>query len=125
MKNKPVPKGFKIFSLYESSYTYTFLPTSCVAENDVPKVNGLSKVGVPLFQYLQQIGIGVCRTIQKTTSRFPKALKVDKNIKLNWDIHSGVKINNTLMIFWQDNGSVTMLSTIYSLVDEEWEVEQE
>lgn len=28
IKNKPIPKGFKIFSLCDAGYTYAFLPTS-------------------------------------------------------------------------------------------------
>src|SRR2546421_1790202 len=80
---------------------------------------------VPLFQYLWQIGIGACGTIRKTASGFPKELKVDKNIKFDWDVHFGVAINGVLAIFWQDNGPVTMLSTIHNLVGEEWKVERE
>ncbi|CAG8759721.1 13838_t:CDS:2 [Cetraspora pellucida] len=52
-----------------------------------------------LKAHLQQIDIGTCRTVRKNTSRFPKELK--------------------------DNGPVTMLSTIYSLVSEEWEIMKE
>ena len=152
IKNKPTPEGFKILSLCESGYTYTFLPTSRVSPSNVTRVNGLNQTGclvhhlvtqlpfqqfsyniymdnyfsnVPLFQYLRQIGIGACGTVRKTASGFPKELKVDKNVKLDWDVRSGVVINGVLAIFWQDNGPVTMLSTIHSLIGEEWEVERE
>ena len=78
---------------------------------------------IPLFQYLRQIGIGACETVRKTASGFLKELKIDKNIKLNWDVRSGVVVNGVLAIFWQDNRPVTVLSTIHCLVGEEWEVE--
>ncbi|CAG8519218.1 7281_t:CDS:2, partial [Ambispora leptoticha] len=67
---------------------------------------------VPLFQNLRQIGISACGTVRKTASGFPKELKIDKNVKLDWDVHS-------------DNGPVTMLSTIHCLVGEDWKVEFE
>jgi len=54
---------------------------------------------IPLFQYLQQIGIGACETVRKTASGFLKELKIDKNIKLNWDVRSGVVVNGILAIF--------------------------
>ncbi|CAG8801397.1 9797_t:CDS:2, partial [Cetraspora pellucida] len=56
---------------------------------------------------------------------FPKALKVDKGVKLNWNVHFGVVMDSALAVFWQDNGPVTMLSIIYELVCEEWKVERE
>jgi len=74
---------------------------------------------IPLFQYLRQIGISACGTVRKTASGFLKELKIDKNIKLNWDVRSDVVVNGVLAIFWQDNGPVTMLSTIHCLVGEE------
>ncbi|CAG8799588.1 912_t:CDS:2, partial [Cetraspora pellucida] len=86
IKNKPIPEGYKVLSLCESGYTYTFLPTSCIYPSDVEKA-------------LQQIGVGSY-------------------------VHSGVIKNRVLAVFWQDNGSVTMLSTIHSLVGNEWEIEQ-
>ncbi|CAG8824880.1 7084_t:CDS:1 [Cetraspora pellucida] len=152
IKNKPILEGFKILSLCESGYTYTFLPTSCVSPNNVMKMYGLSKTGclvyhlveqlpysefsfniymdnyftsILLFQYLRQINIGACGTIRKTSSGFPKELKIDKNIKLNWDIHTGIIINGALVVFWQDNGLITMLTTIHRLIGDEWEVERE
>ncbi|CAG8614760.1 9306_t:CDS:2 [Ambispora gerdemannii] len=146
IKNKPTPEGFKILSLCDAGYTYTFLPTSCISPNDVKKINGLSQTGclvlhlveqlpyhrfsyniymdnyfssVPLYQHLWQIGIGACGTVRKNASGFPKELKVDKSIKLDWDIRSGVIINEVLAVFWQDNGPVTILSMIHGLVGEE------
>jgi hypothetical protein len=152
IKNKLTPEGFKILSLCESGYTYTFLPTSRISPSDVIRVNGLNQIGclvhhlvtqlpyqrfsynvfmdnyfsnVPLFQYFRQIGIGACGTVRKTASGFPKELKVDKGAKLDWDVRSGISVNGVLAIFWQDNGPVTLLSTIHGLIGEEWEVERE
>ena len=50
---------------------------------------------------------------------------MDKNVKLNWDVCSGVVTENVLAVFWQDNGPVTMLSTIHSLIGDEWEIIRE
>ncbi|CAG8683469.1 421_t:CDS:2, partial [Ambispora gerdemannii] len=119
MKNKPNPEGFKILSLCDVGYTYTFLPTSRISPNDVKKINSLNQTGCLILHL--QIGIGACGTVRKNASGFPKELKVDKSIKLDWDIRSGIIINEVLAVFWQDNGSVTMLSMIYDLVGEEWE----
>ncbi|CAG8700069.1 11392_t:CDS:2 [Acaulospora morrowiae] len=152
IKNKSTPEGFKILSLCESGYTYTFLPISRISPSGVPKVNSLNQVGclvhhlitqlpyhrssfnvymnnyfsnVPLFQNLRQLGIGACETVCKTASGFPKELRIEKNVKLDWDIRSGVIVNGVLSVFWQDNGPITMLSTIHGLVGEEWEIERE
>jgi hypothetical protein len=152
IKNKPTPEGFKVLSLCDSGYTFTFLPTSRVVPSDVPKINGLNQIGcqvyflveqhpycqypynvymdnyfsnVPLFQHLRRNGIGACGTVRKTASGFPKELKLDKNNKLDWDVRSGVVVNGVLAFFWQDNGPVTMLSTIHGITGEEWEVERE
>ncbi|CAG8836381.1 19831_t:CDS:1, partial [Cetraspora pellucida] len=145
----PIPEGFKILSLCDAGYTYTFLSTSHIFTNDVKKINSINQTGclvlhlteqlpyqqysyniyidnyfssVPLYQYLWQIGIGACGTVRKTASGFPKKLKVDRNIKLNWDVRSGVIINKVIAVFWQDNGPVTMLTMIYRLVDDEWKI---
>ncbi|CAG8479962.1 3883_t:CDS:2, partial [Acaulospora morrowiae] len=80
---------------------------------------------VPLFQNLRQLGIGACGTVCKTASGFPKELRIEKNVKLDWDIRSDIIVNGVLLVFWQDNGPVTMLSTIHGLVDEEWEIKHE
>ncbi|CAG8785182.1 2962_t:CDS:1, partial [Acaulospora morrowiae] len=69
--------------------------------------------------------IGAYGTVRKTASRFPKELRIKKNVKLDCDIRSDVIINGVLSVFWQDNGPVTMLSTIHDLVGEKWEIEHE
>ena len=45
------------------------------------------------------MGVGACRTIQKTASGFPKKLKVDKDVKFDWDVHLGVEVDGALAIF--------------------------
>ncbi|CAG8787924.1 10211_t:CDS:2 [Cetraspora pellucida] len=78
-----------------------------------------------LSHYLWQIGISACGTVRKTASGFPKKLKVNRNIKLNWDVHSGIIINKVMAVFWQDNGPVTMLTMVHSLVGDKWEIMHE
>ncbi|CAG8717219.1 7115_t:CDS:1, partial [Ambispora leptoticha] len=73
----------------------------------------------------RQVEIGACSTVRTTASEFPKELKIDKKLRLDWDVCSGVTVNRVLAVFWQDNGLVTMLSTIHGLVGEHWEVERE
>ncbi|CAG8750456.1 7773_t:CDS:1, partial [Cetraspora pellucida] len=43
-------------------------------------------------------------------------LKIDKNVKFNWDIHSEVVTNDILVVCWQNNRPVTILTTIHRLV---------
>lgn len=116
MKNKLIPEGFKILSLCDSGYTYTFIPTSRVAPTQVTRVEGLTQTGntvnhlvqrlpyswlsfnvymdnyfssVKLFQHLRNIGIGACGTARRQAG-IPKELQVDKAIKLDWDTWSGI-----------------------------------
>lgn len=151
MKNKPIPEGFKILSLCDAGYTYTFLPTSRIKSVDVVTVEGLTKTGsmvshmvkqlphtwlsfnvfmdnyfstVALFQHFRNIGIGACGTARKQAG-IPKELQVEKGAKLDWDTRSGAVVHGVLVIFWQDNGPVTMLTTIHDIVGDEWEVERE
>ncbi|RHZ69089.1 hypothetical protein Glove_290g31 [Diversispora epigaea] len=69
--------------------------------------------------------IGACGTVRKTSAGFPKELKLDKGIKLDWDVRSGVVVNDVLVVLWQDNGPVTMLLklTIYGITGEEWKID--
>lgn len=151
MKNKPTPEGFKIFSLCASGYTYTFLPTSRIIPAQIDKVDGLTQTGsivnhlvrqlpytrlpfniymdnyftsAKLFQQFRNDGIGACGTARRQAG-IPKELQVDKAIKLDWDTRSGIVIGGVLAVFWQDNGPVTMMTTIHGMVGEEWEVMRE
>lgn len=148
MKNKPTPEGFKILSLCEAGYTYTFLPTSRIVPSQIPSIPGLNQTGcmvdhlvqqlpthhlnfnvymdnyfsnVRLFQHLRDKGIGACGTA-KNQSGYPKELNVDKNTKMEWDTRSGITIGGVLAVFWQDNGPVKMLTTIHEMIGDEWEV---
>ena len=52
MKNKPTPKGYKIMSLCERGYTFTFtFESHIMANNEVPSISGLNKTG-SLVSYL-------------------------------------------------------------------------
>ncbi|CAG8644739.1 2179_t:CDS:2, partial [Ambispora gerdemannii] len=91
MKNKHISESFKILSLCEVEYTYTFLPTSRISPSDVKKIDHLSQTGCLILHLVKQllgIGIDACETVRKNSSEFPKELKVDKNIKLDWNIRS-------------------------------------
>src|SRR3954469_4470376 len=46
IRGKPTPEGYKVFALCDHGYTYTFLPSSRVKQNnDVEKVNGITYTG--------------------------------------------------------------------------------
>ncbi|GES95040.1 piggyBac transposable element-derived protein 4-like [Rhizophagus clarus] len=141
IKNKPTPEGYKILSLCDAGYTYSFIFTSRVQNQpEVQQVTELSKVGnevyhlasqlpienksfniymdnyfssIKLFKYLHEKKIGACGTVRKNSANFPQILKVDK--KLDWDTLSGMVVDNVLAILWMDNGPVTMLSTVHQI----------
>ncbi|CAG8511819.1 6319_t:CDS:1, partial [Dentiscutata erythropus] len=142
IKNKPISEGYKIISLCEKGYTYIFVLESRVENNnEIPSISGLNKTGslvshlviqlsnsrayniymdnyfasVPLFNYLRIKGYSACGTVRTNSAMFPKELKVEKSIRLNWDTLAGVVVNNVLVIFWMDNGPVHMLSTIHGI----------
>jgi Transposase IS4 len=149
IKNKPTPEGYKILSLCDAGYTYTFIFTSRIQNQpEVQQVSNLSKVGcevyhlvsqlprnksfniymdnyftsIKLFKYLRENNIGACGTVRKNSANFPQILKVDK--KLDWDTLSGVVVDNVLAILWMDNGPVTMLSTIHQIDEDENRIER-
>src|SRR5215208_171413 len=46
IKNKPTPEGYKILSLCDAGYTYTFVFSSRIKENpNIEKIPGLGKIG--------------------------------------------------------------------------------
>ena len=152
IKNKPTPEGYKVFALCDHGYTYTFLPTSRVHQNEeVQKVNGITYTGsvvlhlalqlpywkktfnifmdnffssIPLFSYLRAKNIGACGTVRSNSRKFPKELKVSKTAKIDWDTRSGVIVDDVLAVGWIDNGPVTMLTTIHGLKGDAWSVEK-
>ncbi len=138
IKNKLTPESYKILSLCDAGYTYTFIFISRIQNHqEVQQVSDLSKVGnevyylvsqlpienksfnicmdnyfssIKLFKYLCEKKIGACETVRKNSAKFPQILKVDK--KLDWDTLSGVVVDDVLAILWMDNGLITMLLTI-------------
>jgi len=149
MKNKPTPEGYKIFSLCDAGYTYTFAFTSRIEKDmQITPVVGLSKTGgsvwhlvkqlphhktfhvymdnyfssIPLFKYMHDNGLGACGTVRTNSSKFPKELKINKGISLDWNTISGKVVDDVLAIVWVDNSPVTMLTTIHEIVGEEWKI---
>jgi len=149
IKNKPTPEGYKILSLCDAGYTYTFIFTSRIQNQpEVQQISNLSKVecevyhlvsqlpknksfniymdnyftSIKLFQYLHEKNIGACGTVRKNSANFPQILKVDK--KLDWDTLSEVVVEDVLAILWMDNGPVTMLSTIHQINGNENRIER-
>src|SRR6266542_3515089 len=144
IKNKPTPEGYKIFSLCDAGYTYAFIYTSRIqSQPEVQPIPILNRVGnevchlvfqlpkgksfnifmdnyffsISLFKYLCDNKIGACGTIWTNSANFFQILKIKK--KLDWDTLSGVVVNDVLAILWMDNGSVTMLSTIHKINENE------
>ena len=68
---------------------------------------------IKLFNYLHEKKIGACGTVCKNSANFSQVFKVDKN--LDWNVLSGVVVNDVLAILWIDNGPVTMLSIIHQI----------
>ena len=110
IKNKPTPEGYKILSLCDAGYTYTFIFTSRIQNQpEVQIIPELSKIGsevyhlvfqlpknkafniymdnyftdIKLFKYLHKRKFEVCETVCKNSANFPQIFKVDK--KLDWD----------------------------------------
>ena len=141
IKNKPTPEGYKILSLCDSGYTYTFMFTSRVEKSNVDVIENVNKIGaevyhlvgqlpsqkqfniymdnyfssINLFSFLREKGIGACGTVRTNTAKFPVILKKEKEKKNEWDFLKGVVIDNVLAMLWIDNGPVTMLTTIHNI----------
>jgi hypothetical protein len=140
IKNKPTPEGYKIFSLCDAGYTYSFLFLSRTLKNpivnQIPNLNYTSCQvyhlikqlpllrsfniymdnyfsNINLFKFLRDHNYGACGTVRTNSSKFPNSLKIKK--KLDWDTLSGVVVDQVLSVLWIDNGPVTMLSTIHEI----------
>jgi hypothetical protein len=124
IKNKPTPEGYKILSLCDAGYTYTFIFTSRIQNHpEIQQVSDLTKVGnevyylvsqlpienksfniymdnyfssIKLFKYLREKKIGACGTVRTNSANFPQILKTNK--KLDWDTLSGVVVDSVLAI---------------------------
>ncbi|CAG8711092.1 9477_t:CDS:2, partial [Dentiscutata heterogama] len=66
-----------------------------------------------------------CGTVRTNTSKFPTCLKIKKSQKLEWDTLFGTVVDDVLVVFWIDNGPVTMLTTIHEILDNGNLVERE
>jgi hypothetical protein len=140
IKNKPNPQGYKILSLCDFGYTYSFIFVSRICNNpDIETIPGLNNTScevwhlikqlplsksfnifmdnyfsnINLFNFLRNKKIGACGTTRTNSTKFPKILKIKK--KLDWDILSGVVVDDVLALLWIDNGPVTMLTTIHEI----------
>ena len=149
IKNKPNPQGYKILSLCDFGYTYSFIFVSRICNNpDIETIPGLNNTScevwhlikqlplsksfnifmdnyfsnINLFNFLQNKKIGVCGTTCTNSTKFPKILKIKK--KLDWDILSGVVVDDVLALLWIDNGSVTMLTTIHEINEPQYRIQR-
>ena len=58
IKNKPTPEDYKILSLYDAGYTYTFIFTSRIQTHpEIQQVSDLSKVGNEVYHLTSQLPI--------------------------------------------------------------------
>ncbi|CAG8698995.1 19887_t:CDS:2 [Cetraspora pellucida] len=116
-----------------SGYTYTFTFESHIVNNsEITIIPGLNKTGslvlyivtqlpkrhayniymdnyfisILLFYYLRTKGYRACNTVRTNSSMFSKILKFEKSIYLDWNILSGVVVNNVLVMLWVDNANV-------------------
>ncbi|CAG8487097.1 13916_t:CDS:2, partial [Cetraspora pellucida] len=112
IKNKPTPEGYKIFSLCDAGYTWTFVFYSRVEKNsELEHINGINDTGclvwhlakqlscgknfqiymdnyftsIPLFNFLRTNNLGACDTVRTNSSKFPKILKLENPLVLDWD----------------------------------------
>src|SRR6185437_10454825 len=147
---KPTPEGYKIVSLCDTGYTWTFTFTSRIEKNkEIEQITGLTDTGclvwhlvhqlpktksydvymdnyfssIALFKYMCDNAYGACGTVCLNSAKFPAELKLGK-LKyqhLDWNTLLGKVVENVLAILWIDNGPVTMLTTIHN-IGEEWTV---
>ena len=124
IKNKPTPEGYKILSLCESGYTYTFMFTSRVKSSNVNPIANVNRIGaevyhlvsqlpsrksfniymdnyfssINLFSFLREKGIGVCGTVRTNTAKFPIILKKEKEKANEWDYLKGIVVDDVLVM---------------------------
>src|SRR5436853_3218328 len=56
IKNKPTPEGYKILSLCDASYTYTFIFTSRIQNQpEVQQISNLSKIGSEVYYLVSKL----------------------------------------------------------------------
>ena len=52
IKNKPTLKDYKILSLYESSYTYTFMFILWIKSSNVDSVPNINRIGAKVYHLI-------------------------------------------------------------------------
>ncbi|CAG8797157.1 296_t:CDS:2, partial [Dentiscutata erythropus] len=120
MKNKPVSEGYKIISLCEKGYTYTFMFESRVELNkEVPNILGLSKTGSLVSYLVTQLSNS--RTYDIYMDNYFASIPLFNYLQSK-DTLAEVVVNNVLVIFWMNNGFVHMLSTIHGIKGNKWKV---
>ncbi|GBB93461.1 hypothetical protein RclHR1_02180003 [Rhizophagus clarus] len=118
IKNKPTPEGYKILSLCDAGYTYSFIFTSRVQNQpEVQQVTELSKVGNEVDNHLASQLLIENKSFNIYIDNYFSSIKLFKYLykKLDWDTLSGMVVDNMLAILWMDNGLVTMLLTIHQI----------
>ncbi len=140
IKNKSTPEGYKILSLCESEYTYTFMFMSQIKPSNVSLIPNVNKIGaevyhlvnqlpphkaftifmdnyfssINLFNFLWNNDYEACNTVRINTAKFSIILKKEKEKKdLEWDFLKSVIVDNVLSLLWIDNGPVTILTTMH------------
>ena len=123
IKNKPTPERYKILSLCDAGYTFSFIFLSRILKNPiVEQIPGLNNTScqvyhlikqlpsnksfniymdnffsnINLFKFLRDRKYGICGTVKTNSSKFPNSLKVKK--KLDWDILSKVVVDQVLSV---------------------------
>jgi Transposase IS4 len=152
IRGKPTPEGYKVFALCDHGYTYTFLPSSRVKQNEeVKKVNGITYTGsvvlhlalqlpykrnpfnlfmdnyfssIPLYAWLRKENIGACGTIRPASKGFPKEFKLPRNPGLEWNFQSGKVVgdNKDVLAAIWMDNGPVTLLTTIHGIGEDWQV---
>jgi len=151
IKNKSTPEEYKILSLCELGYTYTFLFMSRIKSSNVDTIANVNKTNtevfylvkqlssqksfniymnnyftnINLFSYFQKKGFEACGTVRVNIAKFPVVLKKEKEKQHEWDFLISAVVEEVLALLWIDNRLVIMLSTIHTIEGEKSKVHRE
>ncbi|CAG8742104.1 1944_t:CDS:2, partial [Dentiscutata erythropus] len=117
MKNKPIPEGYKIYSLCDTGYTYTFMFSSRVEEDThLELIAGINKAGCTVCHLANQLPHN--KTFYIYMDNYFSSIPLFKHLHENNIGHAELRIvtNDVLTILWIDNGPVTMLTTIHEAI---------